>query len=236
MAITIKQGKPKDMFKEVSSIVNECFEGVWSPEDLSQLIDIPHESQIFLVAFAGEKPVGYAYIVVDYYDTVDTKIATIQELGVLPKYRESDIASDLIENAIKFSKASNAELLEQVVSSIDQWLIPTLVTKQLKPSEIKADREISSFNEAKLILDNIKKNPKINVIMNQLFFETNNELETHMIESEYDFDEISRKDPIAFGSIISVDKADELENTLNELRNIDIEWDEIGITFDYIIQ
>ena len=235
MAITIKQGNPKDLYNDVSSIVSECFEGVWSPEDLLQLLELPHESKTFLVAYDDDKPIGYAYVVADFFDTVDTTIATIQELGVLPKYRETDIADQFIDKAITFSKASNAELLEQVVSSIDNWLIPTLIKKQLKPSEIKADREISSFNEAKLILTNIKKNPKINVIMNQVFFESNNDLESHMIESEFDFDEIPRKDPIAFGSIISIDKTDELENTLNELNNLEIEWDEIGITFDFIL-
>jgi len=122
-----------------------------------------------------------------------------------------------------------------VVSTIDQWLIPAFVKKNLKPSEIKADREISSFNEAKLILTNIKKNSKITVLMNQLFFEDNDKLETHIVENEADFELIKRDDPIAFGSIISIDKADDLENTLTELKNLDIEWDEIGITFNYML-
>ena len=107
--------------------------------------------------------------------------------------------------------------------------------KNLKPSEIKADREISSFNEAKLILNNIKNNPKISVLMNQIFFEDNNKLETHIIENEEDFDDIKRNDPILFGSIVSLDKADDLENTINELKKLDIEWDDIGITFNYIL-
>ena len=71
--------------------------------------------------------------------------------------------------------------------------------------------------------------------MNQLFFENNDELETHIVENEADFDLIKRNDPIAFGSIISIDKADDLENTLTELKNLDIEWDEIGITFNYML-
>ena len=235
MVIKIKQGTPKAMFKDVANIVGDCFEGIWSAEDLEKLIELPHESQLFIVAYDDDKPIGYAFVVADFFEAVDTKIATIQELGVLPKYRESEAAENLIKNAIQFSRASKAELLEQIVSSIDQWIIPTLMNQNLKPSEIKADREISSFNEAKLILDNLKKNTKINVIMNQLFFESNDDLESHMIENDDDFNEISRDDPIAFGSIISVDKADELELTLNELKKVDIEWDEIGITFDYML-
>ncbi|MHA1243485.1 MAG: GNAT family N-acetyltransferase [Candidatus Heimdallarchaeota archaeon] len=235
MVVKIKQGSPKQMFKEVSSIVSECFGGVWSDEDLSQLIDLPHDSTLFLVAYDDEKPVGYAFVVADYVDTLDTKIASVQELGVLPKFRESEIAEKLLDKAITFSKANKAEILEQVVSSVDQWIIPTLITKNLKPSEIKADREISSFNEAKLILGNLKKNPKLTVLMNQVFFESNDDLETHMIESDTDFDQMKRNDPIAFGSIISVEKIDELDDTLNELKKLDVEWDEIGITFDYML-
>jgi len=235
MVVKIKQGSPKQMFKEVSSIVKECFEGVWSEEDLSQLIDLPHDSTLFLVAYDDEKPVGYAFVVADYVDALDTKIASVQELGVLPKFRKSEIAEKLLDKAITFSKANKAEILEQVVSSVDQWVIPTLITKNLKPSEIKADREISSFNEAKLILGNLKKNPKLTVLMNQLFFENKDDLETHMIESDTDFDQMKRNDPIAFGSIISVEKIDELDDTLNELKKLDVEWDEIGITFDYML-
>ncbi|NHJ32318.1 MAG: GNAT family N-acetyltransferase [Asgard group archaeon] len=235
MTIKIVQGLPKKLFKEVSSIVKDCFEGVWSENDLKQLLDLPHENNLFLVAYDNAKPIGYAFIVADYVESVDTKIATIQEIGVLPKYRESEVAEDFLEKAIQFSKANKAELLEQVVSTIDQWIIPTLAKKNLKPSEIKADREISSFNEAKLILTNIKKNPKITVLMNQIFFEDNDELETHIVENEDEIDSIKRNDPIAFGSIISIDKADDLENTLNELKKLDIEWDEIGITFDYML-
>ena len=104
----------------------------------------------------------------------------------------------------------------------------------MRPSEIKADREISSFNEAKLILTNLKKNPKLRVLMNQLFFEINDELESHIIENEEDFDSITKKNPIAFGSVISIEKADDLDKTLNELKKLDIEWDEIGITFDFM--
>ncbi|MFW9925042.1 MAG: GNAT family N-acetyltransferase [Candidatus Thorarchaeota archaeon] len=235
MTITLKQGIPKELAKEVTSIVNDCFDGVWSSEDLQQLVEIPHESQLFIVAYDGSNPIGYAYIVADYVESVDFKIATIQELGMLPDYRESDVAGLLIEDAIKFSQSCKAELVEQVVSSLDQWIIPTLISKNLKPSEIKADREISTFNEAKLILNSLRKNPKLNVIMNQLFFETNNDLETHLVDNESDFADIPRNDPIAFGSIISVDKSDELDSTLNELKKINVEWDEIGITFDYKI-
>jgi len=235
MAIKIVQGTPKKLYKEVSSIVKDCFEGVWTEEDLFQLLDLPHENNLFLVAYEDDKPVGYAFIVADYDESVDTKIATIQEIGVLPEFRESEIAENFLENAIRFSKVTKAEYLEQVVSTIDQWLIPAFVKKNLKPSEIKADREISSFNEAKLILTNIKKNSKINVLMNQIFFEDNDKLETHIVETEEDFDSIKRNDPIAFGSIISIDKADDLENTLNELKKLDIEWDEIGITFNYML-
>lgn len=235
MAIKIVQGTPKKLYKEVSPIVKDCFEGVWTEKDLLQLLDLPHENNLFLVAYEEDKPVGYAFIVADFDESVDTKIATIQEIGVLPEFRESEIAENFLEKAIQFSKATKAEYLEQVVSTIDQWLIPAFVKKNLKPSEIKADREISSFNEAKLILTNIKKNSKISVLMNQLFFENNDELETHIVENEADFDLIKRNDPIAFGSIISIDKADDLENTLTELKNLDIEWDEIGITFNYML-
>ncbi len=235
MAIKIVQGTPKKLYKEVSPIVKDCFEGVWTEKDLLQLLDLPHENNLFLVAYEEDKPVGYAFIVADFEESVDTKIATIQEIGVLPEFRESEIAENFLEKAIQFSKATKAEYLEQVVSTIDQWLIPAFVKKNLKPSEIKADREISSFNEAKLILTNIKKNSKISVLMNQLFFENNDELETHIVENEADFDLIKRNDPIAFGSIISIDKADDLENTLTELKNLDIEWDEIGITFNYML-
>ena len=235
MVVKFKQGTPAQLYKEVSPIVSDCFEGVWSAEDLKELISLPHESQTFLVAYNDDEPVGYAFIVADYIETVDAKIASVQELGVLPKFRDSEIPNELIDRAIKFSKASKAELLEQVVSSIDQWLIPTLVNKNLKPSEIKADREISSSNEAKLILSNLKKSNKINVIMNQLFFEANDKLESQMIEEESDLDQIERNGLIAFGSVISIDKVEELEATLNELSSIEIEWDEIGITFDYYL-
>jgi GNAT superfamily N-acetyltransferase len=235
MAIKIVQGTPKKLYKEVSSIVKECFEGIWSEDDLSQLLKLPHENKLFLVAYNDEKPVGYAFIVADYDESIDTKIASIQEIGVLPEFRESDIAENFLDKAIQFSKANKADLLEQIVSTIEQWIIPTLMKKNLKPSEIKADREISSFNEAKLILNNIKNNPKISVLMNQIFFEDNNKLETHIIENEEDFDDIKRNDPILFGSIVSLDKADDLENTINELKKLDIEWDDIGITFNYIL-
>jgi hypothetical protein len=235
MTIKIVQGLPKKLFKEVSPIVKDCFEGVWSENDLQQLLDLPHENNLFLVAYDDDKPIGYAFVVADYVESVDTKIATIQEIGVLPDYRESEVAADFLEKAIKFSKANKAELLEQVVSTIDQWIIPTLTKKNLKPSEIKADREISSFNEAKLILSNIKKNTKISVLMNQIFFEDNDALETHIVENEEEIDSLKRDDPIAFGSIISIDKAEDLENTLTELNKLDIEWDEIGITFDYML-
>ena len=234
MVIKIVQGSPEKLYKEVSSIVADCFEGVWSTEDLLQLVKIPHENKLFLVAYDNGNPVGYAFIVADYIDTVDTKIATIQEIGVLPKYRDSEIADNFLEKALLFSKVVKAELLEQIVSSIDQWLIPVLLNRKLRPSEIKADREISSFNEAKLILTNLKKNPKLKVLMNQLFFEINNELESHIIENEEDFEAITKKNPIAFGSVISVEKTDDLDKTLNELNKIDIEWDEIGITFDFM--
>ncbi|MBK5114192.1 MAG: GNAT family N-acetyltransferase [Candidatus Heimdallarchaeota archaeon] len=235
MTIKIIQGQPKNLYKEVSSIVKDCFEGIWSEKDLLQLLDLPHENNLFMVAYDDDKPVGYAFIVADYVESVDTKIATIQEIGVLPDYRESEVAEDFLEKAIQFSKANKAELLEQVVSTVDQWIIPTLTKKKLKPSEIKADREISSFNEAKLILTNIKKNTKITVLMNQIFFEDNDDLETHIVENEEEIDSIKRNDPIAFGSIISIDKAEDLEKTLNEIKKLDIEWDEIGITFDYML-
>jgi len=235
MAIKIVQGTPKKLYKEVSSIVKECFEGIWSEDDLSQLLELPHENKLFLVAYDDEKPVGYAFIVADYDESIDTKIAPIQEIGVLPEFRESDIAENFLDKAIQFSKANKADLLEQIVSTIEQWIIPTLMKKNLKPSEIKADREISSFNEAKLILNNIKNNPKISVLMNQIFFEDNSKLETHIIENEEDFDDIKRNDPILFGSIVSLDKADDLENTIKELKKLDIEWDDIGITFNYIL-
>ncbi len=235
MTLKIKQGTPEQLHKDVSSIVSECFEGIWSAKDLEELIGIPHDSKMFFVAYDSDKPVGYAFVVADYFDAVDAKIASIQELGVLPQFRESEVASGLLDKAIQFSKTNKVELLEQVVSSIDHWIIPTLVNKNLKPSEIKADREISSSKEAKLILTNLKKSDKINVIMNQLFFESDNKLESHMIEEEADLDGIKRNGLIAFGSVISVDKTEELESTLNELSSIDIEWDEIGITFDYYI-
>jgi len=235
MVVKIKQGNPKQLYKEVTSIVSDCFGGVWTAEDLEELIGIPHENKTFMIAYDGENPVGYAFVVADYVEAVDAKIASVQELGVLPKYREEKIADELIDKAIQFSKANKAELLEQVVSSIDQWIIPTLVNKNLKPSEIKADREISSSSEAKLILTNLKKGNKINVIMNQLFFEDNDKLEAHMVEEEADLDKIERNGLIAFGSVISIDKTEELESTLNELTSIDIEWDEIGITFDYYL-
>ncbi|MCK5046552.1 MAG: GNAT family N-acetyltransferase, partial [Candidatus Heimdallarchaeota archaeon] len=235
MTIKIVQGTPKKLYKDVSPIVKDCFEGVWTEKDLLQLLDLPHENNLFLVAYEEDKPVGYAFVIADYDKSVDTKIATIQEIGVLPEFRESEIAEDFLDKAIQFSKVTKAEYLEQVVSTIDQWLIPAFVKKNLKPSEIKADREISSFNEAKLILTNIKKNPKITVLMNQLFFEDNDDLETHIVENEADFELIKRNDPIAFGSIISIDKADDLENTLNELKKLDVEWDEIGITFNYML-
>ena len=235
MVVKIKQGNPKQLYKEVTPIVSDCFGGVWTAEDLEELIGIPHENKTFMIAYDGENPVGYAFVVADYVEAVDAKIASVQELGVLPKYREKKIADELIDKAIQFSKANKAELLEQVVSSIDQWIIPTLVNKNLKPSEIKADREISSSSEAKLILTNLKKGNKINVIMNQLFFEDNDKLEAHMVEEEADLDKIERNVLIAFGSVISIEKTEELESTLNELTSIDIEWDEIGITFDYYL-
>ncbi len=235
MTVKIKQGTPAKLFKEVSPIVSECFEGVWSEKDLKELIGIPHDSKIFFVAYKDDKPVGYAFVVANYVDAVDAKIASVQELGVLPQYRETEVVDELLDKAIQFSKTNKVELLEQVVSSIDQWIIPNLVNKNLKPSEIKADREISSSNEAKLILTNLKKSDKINVIMNQLFFESDNKLESQMIEEESDLDGIERNGLIAFGSVISVEKTEELESTLNELSSIDIEWDEIGITFDYYI-
>jgi len=235
MSIKIIQDTPKKMYNEVSSIVNDCFEGVWSAEDLLQLIEIPHENTAFMVAYVNEKAVGYTFVVADYIDEVDEKIATIQEFGLLPEYRDSEIASNLLEKAIVFSKESKANLMEQVVSIIDQWIIPTLIKNNLRPSEIKADREISTPNEAKLILTNLRKCPKLNVIMNQLFYENNSDLETHIIENEFDLDDIPRNDPIAFGSVISVDKAEDLENTLEELKKTKVEWDEIGITFDYTL-
>jgi GNAT superfamily N-acetyltransferase len=234
MALKIIQGTPNKLYKEVSSIVADCFEGVWSAEDLLQLVEIPHENKLFLVAYDDDKPIGYAFVVADYFDAVDTKIATIQEIGVLPDFRDSEIADMFIEKALQFSKVTKAELLEQIVSTIDQWLIPVLLKRKMRPSEIKADREISSFNEAKLILTNLKKNPKLKVLMNQLFFEINDELESHIIENEEDFDSITKKNPIAFGSVISIEKTDDLDKTLNELKKLDIDWDEIGITFDYM--
>ena len=235
MTIKIVKGNPQKLYPEVSSIVEECFEGIWSADDLLQLLKLPHENKLFMVAYDKDKPVGYAFIVVDYIDAVDTKIATIQEIGLLPKYRDSEVVEDFVEKAIQFSKTNKAELLEQVVSTIDRWLIPSLLKKNLKPSEIKADREIGTSNEAKLIIENLKKNSKINILMNQLFFEDNDELETYIIESDDDLKSLKRNDPIAFGSIISIDKADDLENTLNELNSLDVEWDEIGITFDYMM-
>ncbi|NHJ39754.1 MAG: GNAT family N-acetyltransferase [Asgard group archaeon] len=234
MAIKYIEGSPEKLYKEVTTIVADCFEGIWSAEDLLQLIEIPHENKLFLIAYDNDKPVGYAFVVADYFDAVDTKIATIQEIGVLSEYRDSEIADVFIEKALLFSKGSNAELLEQIVSTIDQWLIPVLLNKKLRPSEIKADREISSFNEAKLILNNLRKNPKLKVLMNQLFFEVDNELESYIIESEEDFETITKKNPIAFGSVISVEKTDDLDKTLKELNKIEIEWDEIGITFDFM--
>ncbi|NHK30309.1 MAG: GNAT family N-acetyltransferase [Asgard group archaeon] len=234
MAIKIIQGTPNKLYKEVSSIVADCFEGIWSAEDLLQLVEIPHENKLFLVAYDDDKPIGYAFVVADYFDAVDTKIATIQEIGVLPDFRDSEIADKFIEKALQFSKVTKAELLEQIVSTIDQWLIPVLLKRKMRPSEIKADREISSFNEAKLILTNLKKNPKLKVLMNQLFFEINDDLESHIIENEEDFDSITKKNPIAFGSVISIEKTDDLDKTLNELKKLDIEWDEIGITFDFM--
>lgn len=235
MVIKIVSGTPQKLYSEVSAIVEKCFEGIWTAEDLQQLVDIPHESKIFMVAYDDENPVGYAYIVADYIDAVDTKIATIQEIGVLPEFRDSEIVGDFIKQAIKFSKSNKAELLEQVISTIDQWLIPSLLQQNLKPSEIKADREITNTNEAKLIVENLKKNAKLNVIMNQLFFEVNNELDTQIIESDDELNSVTREGLIAFGSIISIDKAEDLDNTLNELNSLEIEWDEIGITFDYML-
>jgi len=234
MTIKYIEGSPEKLYKEVTTIVADCFEGIWSAEDLLQLIEIPHENKLFLIAYDNDKPVGYAFVVADYFDAVDTKIATIQEIGVLSEYRDSEIADVFIEKALLFSKGTNAELLEQIVSTIDQWLIPVLLNKKLRPSEIKADREISSFNEAKLILNNLRKNPKLKVLMNQLFFEVDNELESYIIESEEDFETITKKNPIAFGSVISVEKTDDLDKTLKELNKIEIEWDEIGITFDFM--
>jgi len=234
MTIKIKQGNPKELFQEVSVIVSDCFDGVWTATDLQQLIDFPHENKLFLVAYENEKPIGYAFFVVDYMDVIDTKVATIQEIGILPDYRESELAEKFLDYAIQFSKANQAELLEQVVSTIDRWLIPALIKKKMKPSEIKADREISSTNEAKLILSNLKKNPKLTVLINQLFFEQNESLESHIVENETDLDNLPRNDPIAFGSIISITKAEELDQILEELYNIGVEWDEIGITFDYL--
>ncbi|NHJ46823.1 MAG: GNAT family N-acetyltransferase [Asgard group archaeon] len=235
MTIKIVQGTPKKLYKDASTIVEKCFEGIWTAEDLMQLIEIPHENKMFFVAYDDSKPVGYAFVVADYFDAVDTKIATIQEIGVLPGYRDSKVAEDLLDKALLFSKATKAELLEQIVSSIDQWIIPLLLKLKMRPSEIKADREISSFDEAKLILANLRKNPKFTVLMNQLFFEANNNLESVIVENEDEFDKIKRKDPIAFGSIISIDKTDELDNILKELSNVEVEWDEIGITFDYML-
>ena len=235
MVITLKKGKPEELFEEVKNIVSDCFEGVWSEDDLKELIEIPHESKFFIVAYDDDKPIGYAYIVVDYVESVDTKIASIQELGVLPNFREKNVVESFLDDAIQFSKANKAELIEQVVSSVDQWIIPTLINKNLKPSEIKADREISSTNEAKLILKNLSKNPKLTVLMNQLFFEKDNELESLMIEDPNEIDDLVKNNLIAFGSIISVNKAEELEDTLNELNKLEIEWDEIGITFDYLL-
>ena len=236
MAIKIVQGQPEKLYKEVIKIVDECFEGIWSAQDLKQLIELPHENKLFMVAYDNEKPIGYAFLVADYIETLDVKIATIQEIGLLPSYRNSEVAGNFLENAIQFANTNKAELLEQVVSTVDQWLIPTLLKKNLKPSEIKADREISSFNEAKVIIKSIRKNPKLNVIMNQLFFESGNELEAQIIENEDDFNELPRKDPIAFGSVISIEKTEDLDKILKELKKTSIEWDEIGITFDYLLE
>jgi hypothetical protein len=233
MTIKIVQGSPKKLFDDVSGLVDRCFEGIWSAEDLRRSLEIPHDSEVLLVAYDEEKAIGYAFVVTDYIEDIDTTIASIQEICLLSDYRESDIAEQFIEKAITFSRANNAGSLEQIVSTIDSWIIPTLIKKKLTPSEIKADREISSFNEAKLILNNLKKNPKLNILMNQLFFEKNNELSAFIVESESDFDSLTHNDLIAFGSIIHIDKTEDLENTLDELYNNDLEWDEIGITFDY---
>ncbi|MCG3253286.1 MAG: hypothetical protein KAX09_05510, partial [Candidatus Heimdallarchaeota archaeon] len=75
MTIKIVQGTPKKLYKEVSPIVKDCFEGVWTEKDLLQLLDLPHENNLFLVAYEEDKPVGYAFVVADYDKSVDTKIA-----------------------------------------------------------------------------------------------------------------------------------------------------------------
>jgi hypothetical protein len=235
MTIKIVQGEPTKLYKEVVKIVENCFGGIWTAEDLLQLIKMPHENKLFLVAYDGDNPVGYAFVVADYFDEVDTKIATIQEIGLLPDYRDSDIAMQFLDKALQFSKAAKAEILEQLVSTVDQWIIPLLLQIKMRPSEIKADREISTFNEAKLILENLRKNPQLTVLMNQMFFEANDELESVIIESDDEFDKITRENPVAFGSVISIDKPEDLEKVLKELNNSDVEWDETCITFDYML-
>ncbi|MBD3192207.1 MAG: GNAT family N-acetyltransferase [Candidatus Heimdallarchaeota archaeon] len=235
MNLTIVEGSPDELYEEVSPIVEECFSGIWTAADLQKLIEITHETRTFLVAYDGEKPIGYIYLVTDYVDDLDTTVATIQELGILPKYRAPSIIEQLLSKTIAVAKEKKAKVLEQMVSSLDQWTIPTLLQQQFKPSEIKADREISTLNEARLLVQNLKKNRKINVLVNQLIFESEGEFDVQFLETESELDELARNDPIAFSSIISVDQ-DNSESTLTELKNLDIEWDEIGITFEYDLE
>ena len=235
MELKVIAGKPQTIFPKISGIIEICSEGVWSAEDLQELLEMPHEEKILLAAFDGEKPIGYAFIVASYMETLDARVASIEELGMLPEYRDSDAISELLIHAIDFSTKKKANLLEHVVSSLELWAIPAFINKNFKQSEIKADREISTLNEARLIFQNLKKNPKLNVLINQIFFETKGELDVYMIESEAEIDDLARDDPLAFSSIIAVNSEEDNNLVLEELNNIDVEWDEIGITFEFII-
>lgn len=235
MNVKIVEGSPDELYEDVAPIVNDCFGGIWTAADLQKLTEISHETKTFLVAYDEEKPIGYIYLVTDYVEDLDATVATIQELGILPEYRGPSIIEALLSKTIAVAKKRKAKVLEQMVSSIDQWTIPALLKQKFKPSEIKADREISTLNEARLIVQNLKKNGKIDVLVNQLIFETGGEFDVQFLETESELDEITRNDPIAFSSIITVDQ-DNSESTLAELKDLDIEWDEIGITFEYDLE
>ncbi|MEA2070246.1 MAG: GNAT family N-acetyltransferase [Asgard group archaeon] len=234
MTYTITSGPAEKMFPQVSAIVLECFEGVWTADDLQQLINIPHDSKIFFVAKdESDNIIAYIFLATDYIEDINAKITTVQELGVLPDFRTEELLEDLIQNSIDYATQQKAVLIEQFVSTIDHWLIPYLLHFGFQATEIKADKEIIEKNEAKIMLQKLEQTPQLEILMNQLFFEKDEELEAIMIESDEDINTIDKNQPLAFGSIINVKHPDELEQTLRELTNCGIEWDEISITFNY---
>jgi hypothetical protein len=235
LEIKITQGLPDKLFNQVAPIVEECFEGIWSAKDLQKLLEMPHDSKIMLVASDNDKTIGYCYLAIDYDDILDAKIASIQEICVLPDYRETDASTTLLKEAIEFAKKQEVDVLEQTSSSLDQWIIPSLLSEKFIPSEIKADREISTLNEVKLLSKKLSHNKNLNVLANQVIYEQEGELDVHLFENEAEFDEMTKENLVAFSSIVSLNGVAPLEESLNELNEIDVEWDEINVTFNYYL-